>query len=318
MNIKKTLFLVLFATLCCINRIDAQGKLTFETERINIGKISNAEPVVNYYCTFKNTGDKPIGIDRIVNPTRTSVKYSKEMIQPGAQGQIEIKLQIQDISTGDIRKTFIIYTSDKTKTSLLLLGTISNEIPNKQRRKDKIEWFRTFEKGKYGALNIKGEIIVPPICSKITNIQNGFLAEKNGIKAFYDYTGKCIIPFSKGYTDIRCNTNKTCGTFFSVQKVNYNALCNQLGQVVYHIAENGYMEPFYHFNRFYVILLNENKYKIFDYKKECICTYNSKKGVSSLGVDKEGNICIYVINKKYKILENIKNVIPSSKNPFDQ
>lgn len=376
--------------LCCMNEIAAQGKLTFETEEINVGTVSTAEPVAYYYCSFKNTGDKPIGIDKvIISHHRMLAEYSKEMIQPGAQGQIEIRHELQDASTGNFSRVIIIYTSDRTKKRIRISGTISDEIPSKQRRKDNIEWYRTFENGKYGALTINGEIILRPIYSKITNNANGFiaqkdkewfwltskgklissivcdnlqktpkgfiaqkgtelllltpkgelissiicdeleyestfegyLAEKNGIYAFYDHTGKCIVPFSKGYTNIQCNTDKTVGAYFAVRKAGYSALCNRSGQVVYYLAENGNMKPFYQLGRFIVILSNEDRYKIFDYEKNCILTYKSSSDHSlSFSIDEEGNICSatwYEFWEKGNIIGNIKKAV-LSKNPFAQ
>lgn len=302
--------------LCCMNEIAAQGKLTFETETINVGTVSTAEPFAYYYCSFKNTGDKPIGINTVINPTRMLAKYSKEMIQPGAQGKIEIQHDVQDAHPGLFRKVITIRTSDGAVKRIRLSGTISDEIPSKQRRKDNIEWYRTFENGKYGATTINGEIIIPPICSKITNNRYGFWAEKEGIHAFYDCTGKNIIPFGKGYTDIRCFT-KRLGTYFNVRKANYSALCNQSGQVVYYLSENGIMEPFYCLGRFVVILLNEGKYKIFDYEKNCISAIKLPHAAETLYIDDEGNICSSIFGVKQEIIGNIKKAV-ISKNPFAQ
>lgn len=302
--------------LCCMNEIAAQGKLTFETEDINVGTVSTAEPVAYYYCSFKNTGDKPIGIDKVIIPTRMLAEYSKEMIQPGSKGQIEIRHMVQDAPTGRFRKVIAIYTSDRNRKIIRLSGTISDEIPSKQRRKDDIEWYRTFENGKYGALTINGEIIIPPVCSKITNNRYGFWAEKNGIHALYDRTGKSIIPFNKGYTDIRCFTDEL-GTYFAVRKANYSALCNQSGQVVYYLSENGIMVPFYCLGRFVVILSNEGKYKIFDYEKNCILVIKFASDLITPGIDDEGNIWSFVIREKHEIIGNIKKAV-ISKNPFAQ
>ena len=344
------MFVVLLG-FCCVNSIIAQENLVFITKNLNFGTVNKSAPLKGYY-SFKNNGKKPIKIKGITLSTlKIRVTYPHDVIQPNEQGTIEFIYDIQDAYVGYFRKSIKIKTSNENETIFLnLFGTISDVIPNKQKRCDNnFEWYRIYENGKYGAQNSNGtsilhtdyrilyheangfiakkndlwhyftntgKVVFSVECDEFYQSMDGFLAIQNQLCSLYDMNGKCIIPFSRNYLSLEKYHSETLGTYYKSKKENNNwVLCDESGYEVFSFKEKCKdFVPYYSIGRFVIIIQYSTfKYAIFDSKGNCVINNIEIEAgtVFSPYIDDKGNI------KKTNIVDGKSDYRDNDRNVFD-
>lgn len=121
--------------------------------------------------------------------------------------------------------------------------------------KDGFEWYKIskISNGKkvYGAQDRNGNVIVPTEYDHIfyddllygvggvTPIEFGFRPSKDGYEAWFNKSGKCIIPFSKGYKRIRKYDSDTYGTYYAFSNEDGGGICDKDGKQVVLVKAKG-------------------------------------------------------------------------------
>lgn len=146
---------------------------------------------------------------------------------------------------------------------ILALGmcSINTSAQTKEFRieKDGFEWFLVFQNGKYGALDYKGQNLLPIYFDNIKynpgNDGRGFEAEIGGYEGFYKIDGQCIISPERKYKSV-CRTREDCiGTYYIAETEDgLTRFCNWKGQEVLSMNTGIYkgIEPHYDLGYFFV------------------------------------------------------------------
>ena len=103
------------------------AQIKFEKTTHNFGTFSEKEPVVSCVFTFTNVGEQALVINQAVASCGCTVpKYSKEPIQPGEQGVIEVLYNGTGKSLGFFKKSITVRTNGAVElTRLYIDGTMT-------------------------------------------------------------------------------------------------------------------------------------------------------------------------------------------------
>ena len=326
----KKFFLLIFMLHFSMNHLFAQGKLTFERNVVNFGYVDKAEPLKTTFF-FKNTGDLPLEISSVQLSTgKIRVEYTHGVLNPNETGSVNVIYYIQDAYAGRFKKSILVKTSDNSNIRLYISGDITDTPPAKQKRNDGYEWYRTFDNGKYGALDINEKMILQPEyntlyyglnsfigikgnmaycfttsgkskleieCDKFDVSSGEFRVERSNYVAIYDKNAKCIIPFDRQYLSIEKRYEEGFGSYYYTSTGKYYALCNQYGKEVLNF--NDYFVPYYKKNRFVFVVKKKNdecescvNWFIYDIKGKIITAYkaNTDNPFVGIRIDDNGNI----------------------------
>lgn len=131
--------------------------------------------------------------------------------------------------------------STQTKIKASPVPKVSREY---QIGEDGFEWYKICKNGKYGAEDRNGNTIVPTEydgvkytcfcydCVGYSPVNAGFIARKGEYKGWYNKSGKCIIPYSRGYTYIRKYDCEDYGTHYAFTKKGGGGICDKNGKVI--------------------------------------------------------------------------------------
>ena len=114
---------------------------------------------------------------------------------------------------------------------------------------DGFEWYevsRTVNgQKKYGAEDRYGNMIVPVeydfmfYSSDDNPLLTGFKPEKGKFEAWYSKSGKCVIPYSRGYTYIQKWDEDEFGTYYTCKKPDGGGICDRNGREVVSVRADG-------------------------------------------------------------------------------
>ena len=111
---------------------------------------------------------------------------------------------------------------------------------------DGYEWYKVkrIDNGqtKYGAEDRYGNMIVPIEYDAISYIwvePTGFLSKKESFWAWYNKSGKCIIPYTREYTEIIKWDENEFGTFYTFLKRYGGGICDRNGREVVSVKADG-------------------------------------------------------------------------------
>ena len=114
---------------------------------------------------------------------------------------------------------------------------------------DGFEWYKMTRtvngQKKYGAEDRYGNMIVPTeydnmwYYSDKNPILTGFQPFKGEFKAWYSKSGKCVIPYSRGYTSIFKWDEDKFGTYYSFKKPDGGGICDRNGREVVSVKADG-------------------------------------------------------------------------------
>jgi hypothetical protein len=104
------------------------AKLVVSEEMHNFGSLQSGE-IVSYTFVFRNEGTKSLLIDKAETDCNcTEVKFSKNKIEPGKEGQIEVIFKTAG-EVGKVLKTIVIYSNaEQEKKQLFLKANVNNEL----------------------------------------------------------------------------------------------------------------------------------------------------------------------------------------------
>jgi len=121
----KMILTIMIVVLGGFSTLTAQTtpKFEFKSEMIDYGAIEKGSDGVRVF-EFKNIGDAPLIIESVKSSCGCTVPtWSKEAIQPGESGKIEVKYDTNRV--GPIRKTITIYSnSEEPIKALKIKGEI--------------------------------------------------------------------------------------------------------------------------------------------------------------------------------------------------
>ena len=145
-------------------------------------------------------------------------------------------IQVNAQKKNPVRKTI---TQTKPRTN-----SIPKDSRDYQIGEDGFEWYKVCKNGKYGAEDRNGNTIVPTEydgviyscicydCVGYSPVNAGFIARKGEHKGWYNKSGKCVIPYSRGYTYIRKYDSEDYGTHYAFAKDGGGGICDINGRVV--------------------------------------------------------------------------------------
>ena len=125
---KKTLLTVLML-VCGIVFASAQAEIKFDKLAHDFGNFPESSPVVSCTFTFTNTGDKPLVINQAVASCGCTVpEYTKDPIQPGKKGEINVTYNGTGKFPGHFKKSITVRTNGKVEmTRLYIEGTMDEK-----------------------------------------------------------------------------------------------------------------------------------------------------------------------------------------------
>lgn len=114
---------------------------------------------------------------------------------------------------------------------------------------DGFEWYKVARtvngQKKYGAEDRYGNMIVPTeydfmyYRSDGNPLLTGFMPEKGECKAWYSKSGKCVIPYTRGYTWISKLDEDEFGTYYHFEKPDGGGICDRNGREVVSVKADG-------------------------------------------------------------------------------
>ncbi len=110
---------------------EGKAKITFTEHTIKLGDVYPGERYERVF-TFKNTGGAPLVINDIETACGcTVVKYSKEPIMPGKEGEVKVDF-IPKENYGFTSKSFIVSSNAENDTEYLYLQATIKLKPRKK------------------------------------------------------------------------------------------------------------------------------------------------------------------------------------------
>lgn len=98
------------------------AEIKFDSLTYNFGKFSEKDPVKTCKFTFSNVGEQPLVINQAVASCGCTVpKYTKEPIQPGAKGEIEVTYNGRGKVLGHFKKSITVRTNGKNEITRLYI-----------------------------------------------------------------------------------------------------------------------------------------------------------------------------------------------------
>ncbi len=138
-------------------------------------------------------------------------------------------------------------TVKKTSTQKKVATQVApKEIKEYQVGKDGFEWYKITHIGngdyKLGAEDRYGNMIIPTEYESIiffpgdNPLLTGFLVQKNSSldapRSWYSKSGKCVIPYVRGYTYIEKHDEDAFGTYYTFQKADGAGFCDKNGKEI--------------------------------------------------------------------------------------
>ncbi len=116
----KHLLIALVLPFFAVTTICAQeekASIQFDETTINLGSFSEDDPVRQCTFTFTNVGNAPLVINQAVASCGcTSPKYTKQPVQPGEKGEIDVTYNGKGRFPGHFKKTITIRTNGDPET----------------------------------------------------------------------------------------------------------------------------------------------------------------------------------------------------------
>ncbi len=120
----KKLILFTMLLICGITTATAQNpaEIKFDKLTYDFGKFSEKDPIKTCKFTFTNVGEQPLVINQAVASCGCTVpKYTKEPIQPGAKGEIEVTYNGRGKVLGHFKKSITVRTNGKNELTRLYI-----------------------------------------------------------------------------------------------------------------------------------------------------------------------------------------------------
>lgn len=357
---KRTLILCMFISVAIWTYAQKKG-LVFQSQTYNWGVIDTEITGNSVTCTFPfvNKGDNACTIKRaILRSGQMSIDYPRTPIQPNEKGELTIRydlsLMIESLLEScsqdfPFKKSFYIITDQGQRTSLYIKGTVRVNPPSEKevKEKDGFVWYRIFKNGKFGAKNIAGNEIIPPIyenvsCHSHKNGEKHFIVvDDNNYEGLYTQNGNNIIPTSRGYINIIKRTSKDFGTYYHFSTKESSGFCDINGKEILRVpfsVESSTLFPCYKHGKFYITYLHtyDDSYNLQSEEEKFtnLVLGSNETHVTSAIIDGNGKIVvkpvegIIILNNEtlsfeYLDFEQNKNIIcgklsdvKTTKNPF--
>ncbi len=118
---KKIIFSMMMMLTIAISA-NAQAQIKFDKLTHNFGTFSEKDPVVKTTFTFTNVGNQPLIINQAVASCGCTVpKYTKQPVQPGQKGQIEVTYNGLGKFPGHFKKTITVRSNGKVEMTRLYI-----------------------------------------------------------------------------------------------------------------------------------------------------------------------------------------------------
>ncbi len=106
---------------------EPKASIQFESKSINFGTFSEKEPVREGTFKFTNVGDAPLVINQVVASCGcTTPKYTKQPVNPGESGQIDVTYSGKGKFLGHFKKTITVRTNgDPESVRLYIEGDMT-------------------------------------------------------------------------------------------------------------------------------------------------------------------------------------------------
>ena len=125
----KKLLLFTMLLICSMVTVQAQkpAEIKFEETTHHFGEFSQETPKQSCTFFFTNVGEEPLVINQAVASCGCTVpKYSKEPIQPGEKGMIEVSYNGKGKNLGFFKKSITVRTNGAVElTRLYIDGTMT-------------------------------------------------------------------------------------------------------------------------------------------------------------------------------------------------
>ncbi len=130
MNMKQLFFTIAFALLATTQVMaqdEAKASIKFDKTSHDFGTFSETERTKECSFTFTNVGDAPLVVNQVVASCGCTVpKYTKQPIQPGETGQIDVTYNTKGRFLGHFKKTLTVRTNGSPEvTRLYIEGTMT-------------------------------------------------------------------------------------------------------------------------------------------------------------------------------------------------
>jgi hypothetical protein len=125
-----TLAVFALALTSCKQRSLDTAALHFEEAGKDFGQLPKGQDVVNHDFLFRNTGDKPLAIIKVVTQCScVTTRVPKEPVPPGAAGTISARFKLASI-TGPQTTSLLVYSDDPRRpiTRLSLTASVKVDI----------------------------------------------------------------------------------------------------------------------------------------------------------------------------------------------
>ncbi len=117
---------------------EAKGSIKFDKTTIDFGTFYDTEKQKKGTFTFTNVGDAPLVINQVVASCGCTVpKYTKEPIQPGATGKIDVTYNTRGRFPGHFKKTLTVRTNGTPEMTRVYIE--GNMLSSKDSKKDSTE-----------------------------------------------------------------------------------------------------------------------------------------------------------------------------------
>lgn len=118
---KKIIFSMMMMLTIAISA-NAQAQIKFDKLTHNFGTFSEKDPVVKTTFTFTNVGNQPLIINQAVASCGCTVpKYTKQPVQPGQKGQIEVTYNGLGKFPGHFKKAITVRSNGKVEMTRLYI-----------------------------------------------------------------------------------------------------------------------------------------------------------------------------------------------------
>ncbi len=129
MNIKLLFTTFVLATMvsASLHAQEAKASIKFDKTTHNFGTFPETERTKQCSFTFQNVGDAPLVISQVVASCGCTVpKYTKQPIQPGESGQIDVTYKTKGRFLGHFKKTLTVRTNGSPEVSRIYIeGTMT-------------------------------------------------------------------------------------------------------------------------------------------------------------------------------------------------